>query len=93
MKVLGIDVGGSGIKGAVVDTETGKLLTPRHRFPTQKPATPDAIAQTIVALTRHFDWDGLIGCGFPAAIAKGVARTASNIASAVIYAEIDYSHS
>lgn len=79
MKVLGIDVGGSGIKGAIVDLETGKLITERHRIPTPQPATPKAVARTVAKLCEHFEWKGPIGAGFPAAIQNGIARTASNI--------------
>lgn len=79
MEVLGIDVGGSGIKGAVVDTEKGELLTDRHRIPTPKPATPDAMINTIEQIIKEFDWHGNVGCGFPAAVKREVVKTASNI--------------
>ena len=79
MHVLGIDVGGSGIKGNIVDTVTGELLDKRHRIETPQPATPKAIAKTINAIADHFDWNGKIGCGFPAVVQHGVAKTASNI--------------
>ncbi len=79
MKILGIDVGGSGIKGAIVDTDLGQLLTDRYRIPTPQPATPEAVIDTIVKIIQHFDWDGLVGCGFPAAIVDEIVRTASNI--------------
>ncbi len=88
MKVLGIDVGGSGIKGAVVETATGELLTERHRIPTPQPATPKAVANTIKELVDHFGWKGLIGCGFPAAITHGFARTASNVDKSFINTNI-----
>ncbi len=79
MEILGIDVGGTGIKGAIVDTKTGNLLTERHRIPTPKPATPEAVIETICKLVKEFDWHGPVGCGFPAAIVHEVVRTASNI--------------
>lgn len=79
MEVLGIDFGGSGIKGAIVDVETGALLTDRHRIVTPQPATPEMVAETIVQLVRHFAWEGPVGCGFPALINHGVAMSASNI--------------
>jgi polyphosphate glucokinase len=79
MKVLGIDVGGSGIKGAPVDTKTGELLAPRFRIPTPKSAKPKPVARVVAEIARHFDWEGPIGCGFPAAVQRGVARTAANI--------------
>ncbi|MAZ66627.1 MAG: polyphosphate glucokinase [Kangiellaceae bacterium] len=89
MHILGIDVGGSGIKGAIVDTDTGELTTERHRIETPQPATPEAVALTINELVKHFEWSGPIGCGFPAAIQQGVARTAANIAPAFIGTHID----
>jgi polyphosphate glucokinase len=79
MQVLGIDIGGSGIKGAPVDLETGTLLGERHRIDTPIPATPLAVASTINQLAIHFKWKGKIGCGFPAVIRHGVAKTAANV--------------
>ncbi len=81
-QVLGVDIGGSGIKGALVDTEQGILATERHRIPTPQPATPDAVVATVADLTRFFAWQGPIGCGFPAAIKQGVVCTASHIDTA-----------
>lgn len=78
-KVLGIDVGGSGIKGAPVDVRTGKMLTERFRIPTPPEAKPFDVAQVIAEVVRHFNWNGPIGCGFPAAVRDGVALTAANI--------------
>lgn len=77
--ILGIDVGGSGIKGAIVDLTTGTLSTERYRIPTPQPASPDAVAQTINQIVSHFEYSGPIGCGFPSAIQQGIVRTASNI--------------
>ena len=79
MEILGVDIGGSGIKGAIVDTEKGVMLTERFRLDTPKPATPQAVAQTFRKVVDHFQWKGPIGVGFPAVIQHGVARTASNI--------------
>lgn len=79
MTVLGIDIGGSGIKGALVDTTSGELLTERLRLETPQPATPQAVMETVRQMVREFDWQGVIGCGFPAVIDDGRARTASNI--------------
>ena len=89
MHILGVDIGGSGIKGAIVDTLTGKLVTERHRIQTPQPATPEAVAAVLAQLVFHFDWTGLVGCGFPAAIQHGVARTAANISSSFIGTHID----
>jgi polyphosphate glucokinase len=79
MQALGLDIGGSGIKGAPVDLETGELVAERFRLPTPAPATPEAVVQTAAEVVRHFDWTGPVGCGFPAAIIDGRVRTASNI--------------
>ncbi|MCQ8130316.1 polyphosphate--glucose phosphotransferase [Methylomonas rivi] len=89
MHILGVDIGGSGIKGAVVDTVTGELLTERHRIETPQPATPEAVAAVLAQLVLHFNWTGPVGCGFPAAIQHGVARTAANISKAFIGTDID----
>jgi polyphosphate glucokinase len=84
MNVFGIDVGGSGIKGAPVDTETGELVAERIRVKTPRPATPEAIVATAVEVVRRSGWDGPVGCGFPAVIKNGVVRTAANIDKAAI---------
>src|SRR6056297_2862482 len=79
MKILGIDVGGTGIKGAIVDPDKGKLLSDRYRIPTPKPATPSLTIETIGAVIKKFDWRGAVGCGFPAAVKREIVKTASNI--------------
>ena len=89
METLGIDIGGSGIKGALVDTGTGTMTTERHRIPTPQPATPAAVVETVAALTRHFEWKGPLGCGFPAAIRRGEVLTAANIDKSWIGTHVD----
>ena len=79
MEVLGIDIGGSGMKGAVVNVETGKMLSERYRVSTPQPANPQNMAEALEGIVQHFGWNGRIGCGFPAAILHGVAKTAANI--------------
>ena len=79
MKCLGLDIGGTGIKGAPVDTANGTLLADRFRLLTPQPATPASVADTVAAIATHFAWDGPIGCGFPAVIRGGVAHTAANV--------------
>jgi len=79
MKVLGIDVGGSGIKGAPVDTKTGKLLAERIRIKTPKKAEPQPVADVVAEIAKSFDWKGPIGIGFPAPIKSGVALMAANV--------------
>lgn len=78
-RALGIDIGGSGVKGAPVDLKQGILLTDRHRIPTPHPATPKAVAETVAAIAKHFEWTGPIGCTVPARVRKGVVETAANI--------------
>lgn len=79
MQILGIDIGGSGIKGALVDTTNGTIIGKRHRIETPQPATPEAVAQTVNKIIQHFNYSGPVGCGFPALIQHGVAQTATNI--------------
>jgi polyphosphate glucokinase len=76
---FGIDIGGSGIKGAVVDVETGLLTTERLKLPTPQPSVPDAVAKVVAELVQHFGWQGPLGCTFPAVVQNGVARTAANV--------------
>ena len=84
MNVFGIDVGGSAIKGAPVDTQTGKLLAERVRIKTPKPATPEVLVTTAVEVVRQSGWEGPVGCGFPAVVKDGVIQTAANIEKAAI---------
>ncbi len=78
-KILGIDIGGSGIKGAPVNIKTGKLIRSRYRIPTPVPATPESVAVVIKKMVDHFKWKGPVGCGFPAVVQNGIVKTASNI--------------
>ncbi len=84
MKILGVDIGGSGIKGAPVDVVTGQLLAERHRIDTPEGAEPEAVAKVVGKIARHFEWTGPIGCCFPAVIQHGIARTAANVSKAWI---------
>ncbi len=79
MELLGIDVGGSGIKGALVNVETGKLTSERHRIPTPQPATPENVAKTIKELVTHFNWKGKVGCGFPTPLQHAKCLTGGNL--------------
>lgn len=78
-KILGIDIGGSGVKGAIVNTKKGKLKGKRHRIPTPDPATPESVAEVIGQIVEHFNWKGPVGVGFPGVIQQGYARTAANV--------------
>lgn len=76
---LGIDVGGTGIKGALVDLDTGALVSERFRLDTPQPALPAQVADTIVAVAAHFDFDGPVGVAFPGVVLDGVVHTAANL--------------
>ncbi|MGW4028132.1 polyphosphate--glucose phosphotransferase [Streptomyces sp. NPDC004838] len=77
--VFGVDIGGSGIKGAPVDLERGELTQERHKVLTPHPATPDAVADGVAEVVRHFDWSGPVGITFPGVVTSGVTRTAANV--------------
>ena len=79
MRILGIDIGGSGIKGALVDVSTGTLQTERKRIATPIPAKPHPVASVIAEITRHYEWHGPTGCGFPGVVRRGVTLTAANV--------------
>ena len=79
---LGIDVGGSGIKGAPVDLDAGDFAADRMRVPTPDPATPEAVADVIAQIVEHFDdirSDSPIGVTLPAVVTRGIVRSAANI--------------
>ncbi len=77
--VLGIDIGGSGIKGAPVNTQTGEMLADRFRLLTPEPSLPIAVAEILREVSQHFKWNGPIGSGFPSVVRRGVILTAANI--------------
>ena len=79
MEILGVDVGGSGIKGAPVNVETGDMTAERFRLPTPEGAKPEDMAETMAELVEHFQWKGAVGMGFPAAVRGGIVLTAANI--------------
>lgn len=79
MEHLGIDIGGSGIKGAPVDVSTGALTAERRRFETPQPATPDAVIETVTELVEAFAWSGPVGATFPGVVRDGVIRSAANV--------------
>ena len=82
--VLGIDIGGSGIKGAPVNIESGALTAERLRIPTPTPSRPEAVAEVVARIVEHFDYAGPVGCAFPAVIRRGVACSAANVDAAWI---------
>jgi len=81
MAVLGIDIGGSGIKGAPVDVDTGEFIEERYRIPTPSPSKPGPVIEIIKQIVDHFNWDGKIGVGFPGVVRQGVIGTAANVSN------------
>jgi polyphosphate glucokinase len=77
--VLGIDIGGTGVKAAPVDTTTGQLLADRQKLTTPHPATPDAVAAVVADLVKSFSWTGKAGITFPGVVIGGTIRTAANL--------------
>jgi polyphosphate glucokinase len=77
--VLGIDIGGTGIKGAPVDVEKGELVGDRLRIPTPEGGSPGDVARVVAEIVAHFDTTGPVGCTFPAVVQHGIARTAANV--------------
>ncbi|MEO3813705.1 polyphosphate--glucose phosphotransferase [Sphaerisporangium sp. B11E5] len=84
MNVLGIDIGGSGIKGAPVDVTTGTVIGERWRIPTPSPSEPAKVAAVVHEIVDHFSWQGPVGITFPGVVADGVTRTAANVDKAWI---------
>ncbi|MFC4722385.1 polyphosphate--glucose phosphotransferase [Geojedonia litorea] len=79
MEVLGIDIGGSGMKGGLVDSITGKLVSERFRIPTPSSRNPEDMAQVFKEIVDHFNYQGPVGCGFPTLIKQGVCKTIGNL--------------
>ena len=94
---FGVDVGGSGIKGGIVDLDTGQLIGDRYKLLTPQPATPSAVAKTIAAVVNEFGWSGPLGVTYPGVVRRGIVRTAANVdkswigtdASDMISSELD----
>ncbi|MCV7101008.1 polyphosphate--glucose phosphotransferase [Mycobacterium palustre] len=76
---FGIDVGGSGIKGGIVDMDTGLLIGERIKVLTPQPATPSAVAKAIAEVVNGFGWTGPLGVTYPGVVTHGVAQTAANV--------------
>lgn len=89
MQILGIDIGGSGIKGAPIDLTLEKFLGERYRIPTPQPAKPKAVAKCVQQLVDHFKWKGPIGVGFPTVIVKGKAMAYGNMHKSWMGVQID----
>ena len=79
MVVLGIDIGGSGMKGALVNSLTGEMLTERYRIPTPPSRKPKEMAEVVKKIVEHFDHKGPVGVGFPTIIRHGVCKSVGNL--------------
>jgi len=86
---FGIDVGGSGVKGGIVDLDTGLLIGDRFKLLTPQPATPDAVAKTIADVVAHFGWEGPLGVTYPGVVTDGIVRTAANVDKGWIGANVE----
>lgn len=84
MEILGIDIGGSGIKAAVVETNSGEWLTSRFRLDTPQPAKHERMLEAVKTVAEHFQWKGPAGCGYPGVIQKQTIRTAANLHKSLI---------
>lgn len=89
MEILGLDIGGSGIKGAIVDTTTGNLVTDRYRIDTPEGAEPQDVANTVQTISQYFQYSGPIGVGFPAVVQHGIVLSAANVSKNWIGVNID----
>jgi polyphosphate glucokinase len=76
---IGVDIGGTGIKGAPVDLGAGAFTAERIRIPTPQPATPDAVAAVVKEIVAKLDAPGTIGLTLPSVVLDGVVKTAANI--------------
>lgn len=89
MDILGIDVGGSGIKGAPVNIGTGELLAERIRIKTPEKGEPGPVAKVTAEIAQTFNWRGPIGIGFPAPIKHGIVMMAANVSKKWVGTDAD----
>ena len=89
MEILGIDIGGTGIKGAMVNVEKGEMLTERYRIPTPESRKPDEMAEVIAQIVQHFKYKGPVGCGFPSIVKDGVCKSPGNLHKSWVGVNID----
>ena len=89
MEVLGIDVGGSGIKGALVHMETGEMLSDRFRIPTPEGRKPEDMAEVVAQIVEYFNYNGPVGCGFPSVVKKGICKSPGNLHKSWVGVDIE----
>ena len=87
--ILGFDIGGTGMKAAIIDVEKGELVNERIKLDTPQPSTPEAVKDCFLKLVEMHSWKGPIGCGFPAIVKDGVACSAANIDDAWIGTNVE----
>lgn len=89
MEILGIDIGGSSLKGAIVDLKKGTLKTPKHKITTPDSRDPEGIARAVKEMTDHFNYDGIVGCGFPTIVKKGICMHEGNLNKEWLNVDVD----
>lgn len=89
MRGFGVDIGGSGIKGCLVDLEAGRLIGERVRVDTPQPSLPEAVYDDVTGIVQAFGWTGRVGVTFPGVMKRGVAHTAANVDETWIGTDID----
>jgi polyphosphate glucokinase len=77
--MFGVDIGGTGIKGAPVDLDRGALSDERYKIDTPQPATPESVTEGVHRVIEHFGWSGPVGVTFPGVVVDGTTRTAANV--------------
>ncbi|HSN37298.1 MAG TPA: ROK family protein, partial [Arthrobacter sp.] len=94
--LIGIDIGGTGIKGGIVDLKKGKLIGDRVRIPTPQPSTPESVAavvaQVVAELSARPDAPAPgspVGVTFPGIIQHGVVHSAANVDKSWLEMDID----
>ncbi len=88
-EILGIDIGGSSLKGAIVDVSSGEQKTLTHRIPTPEARDPDGIASAVQEMINHFNYKGIVGCGFPTIIKKGICKDEGNLSEKWMNVDVD----
>ncbi len=89
MQGFGVDIGGSGIKGCLVDLEAGALMGERLRVETPQPPTVEAVYDVVTGIVSSFGWTGRIGVTYPGVMKRGVAHTAANMDRGWIGTDVD----
>ncbi|MUP46461.1 ROK family protein [Gramella sp. BOM4] len=89
MELLGIDIGGSSLKGAIVDVKSGRLKTDAHSIPTPEARDPEGIARAVTEMVDHFNHKGEVGCGFPTIVKKGICKHQGNLSRKWLDVDVD----